>query len=80
LPAARAARTAKREEIQLAASTEQLKLFAAAGTPATDLARLQEYVDAGCTTFCLTPMQKDKIIYQAQLDVFAIEVLPKFRC
>src|SRR5260370_35864893 len=39
------------EETQLAASTEQLKLFALAGTPTTVLARLQEYLDAGCTTF-----------------------------
>ena len=67
------------EEIQLAASTEQLKLFALAGTPTTVLARLQEYVDAGCTTFCLSPMQKEKIAYQAQLDIFATEVLPKLR-
>jgi alkanesulfonate monooxygenase SsuD/methylene tetrahydromethanopterin reductase-like flavin-dependent oxidoreductase (luciferase family) len=68
------------EEIQLAASTEQLKLFALAGTPTTVLARLQEYVDAGCTTFCLAPMQKERIAYQTQLDIFAAEVLPKLRC
>ena len=67
------------EEIQLAASTEQLKLFALAGTPTTVLARLQEYVDAGCTTFCLSPMQKEKTAYQAQLDIFTTEVLPKLR-
>jgi alkanesulfonate monooxygenase SsuD/methylene tetrahydromethanopterin reductase-like flavin-dependent oxidoreductase (luciferase family) len=67
------------EEIQLAASAEQLKLFALAGTPATVLARLREYVDAGCTTFCLAPMQKDQIAYQAQLDIFAAEVLPKLK-
>jgi alkanesulfonate monooxygenase SsuD/methylene tetrahydromethanopterin reductase-like flavin-dependent oxidoreductase (luciferase family) len=67
------------EEIKLTASTEQLKLFALAGTPTTVLARLQEYVDAGCTTFCLSPMQKQKIAYQAQLDIFATEVLGKLR-
>ena len=31
------------------------------------------------TTFCLSPMQKQKIAYQAQLDIFATEVLPKLR-
>jgi alkanesulfonate monooxygenase SsuD/methylene tetrahydromethanopterin reductase-like flavin-dependent oxidoreductase (luciferase family) len=67
------------QEIQLAANTEQLKLFALAGTPTTVLARLREFIDAGCTTFCLAPMQKNQSAYQAQLDIFAAEVLPKLR-
>jgi alkanesulfonate monooxygenase SsuD/methylene tetrahydromethanopterin reductase-like flavin-dependent oxidoreductase (luciferase family) len=67
------------QEIRLAASSEQLRLFALAGTPATVLRRLREYVDAGCTTFCVAPMQKDRIAYQAQMDIFAKEVLPKLR-
>jgi alkanesulfonate monooxygenase SsuD/methylene tetrahydromethanopterin reductase-like flavin-dependent oxidoreductase (luciferase family) len=67
------------KEIQLAASIEQLKLFALAGTPATVLARLQEFIDVGCTTFCLAPMQKHQSAYQAQLDIFATEVLPRLR-
>jgi alkanesulfonate monooxygenase SsuD/methylene tetrahydromethanopterin reductase-like flavin-dependent oxidoreductase (luciferase family) len=66
-------------EIQLAGSVEQLKLFALAGTPTTVLARLQEFIDVGCTTFCLAPMQKNQSAYQAQLDIFATEVLPRLR-
>ena len=50
-----------------------------AGTPTTVLARLREFIDAGCTMFCLAPMQKNQSAYQAQLDIFVTEVLPKLR-
>jgi alkanesulfonate monooxygenase SsuD/methylene tetrahydromethanopterin reductase-like flavin-dependent oxidoreductase (luciferase family) len=67
------------QELELAGNTEQLKRFALAGTPSTITARLNEYVDAGCTTFCLAPMEKDNAAFQAQIRRFASEVLPQLR-
>jgi len=67
------------QELQLAGSSEQLKRFALAGRPATVLARLREYVAAGCTTFCVAPMEKDNAGFQRQIRRFAAEVLPQLR-
>jgi alkanesulfonate monooxygenase SsuD/methylene tetrahydromethanopterin reductase-like flavin-dependent oxidoreductase (luciferase family) len=65
------------QELRLAANNEQLKRFALAGTPATVLARLREYVAAGCMTFCVAPMEKDNAGFQRQIRRFAAEILPR---
>jgi len=64
------------QDLHLAGSNEQLKRFALAGTPATVIARLREYIAVGCTTFCLAPMQKDNAGFQSQIRRIASEVLP----
>ncbi len=63
-------------ELTLAGNPEQLKRFALAGRPETVIARLREYIAAGCTTFVVSPMEKDNDTYQAQARRFADEVLP----
>ena len=67
------------QELTLAGNTEQLKRFALAGRPATIIARLQEYVDAGCTNFALAPMEKGDAEYSRQARRFAAEILPALR-
>lgn len=67
------------QELQLTGSSEQLKRFALAGRPETVVERLQEYVAAGCTTFCLAPIEKDNSAYQRQIEILARDVLPKLR-
>ena len=67
------------QELTLAGNAEQLKRFALAGRPATIIARLQEYVDAGCTNFALAPMEKGDAEYSRQARRFAAEILPALR-
>jgi alkanesulfonate monooxygenase SsuD/methylene tetrahydromethanopterin reductase-like flavin-dependent oxidoreductase (luciferase family) len=66
-------------EMSLTGTEDQLKSFALAGTPARIVERLEEYIAAGCTSFCFAPMEKDNSIYQEQLDILATDVVPKLR-
>lgn len=67
------------QELTLAGNADQLKRFALAGRPETIIARLREYVDAGCTNFALAPMEKGNAQYQQQARLFSAEILPALR-
>ncbi len=66
-------------QLTLAGTEEQLRRFALAGRPETIVARLVEYVDAGCTNFALAPMDKTNAGYRRQAEMFAAEILPALR-
>jgi len=66
-------------EMTLSGNEDQLKSFALAGSPSRIVERLEEYIAAGCTSFCLAPMEKDNAAYQEQLQILAAEVLPKLK-
>jgi alkanesulfonate monooxygenase SsuD/methylene tetrahydromethanopterin reductase-like flavin-dependent oxidoreductase (luciferase family) len=66
-------------ELQLAGSTEQLQRLALIGSAATVQQRIEEYLAAGCSTLCFSPMEKANAAYQEQIRIFAGEVLPKLR-
>jgi len=57
----------------------QLKRFALIGSADTVHQRIEEYLAAGCSTFCLAPMEKGNAAYQEQIQMFAVEVLPKLK-
>lgn len=65
------------KELQLAGNDEQLKRLGLVGTPEDVVARMQEYIDAGCTTFSVSPIEKENDAYQRQVRRFASEVLPR---
>ena len=67
------------KELQLEGNDEQLKRLGLVGTPEDVGARMQEYIDAGCTTFAVSPMEKENDAYQRQVRRFASEVLPRLK-
>jgi alkanesulfonate monooxygenase SsuD/methylene tetrahydromethanopterin reductase-like flavin-dependent oxidoreductase (luciferase family) len=67
------------QELQLAGNAEQLKRFALIGSADTVHQRIEEYLAAGCGTFCFAPMEKGNAAYQEQIRMFAVEVLPKLK-
>jgi alkanesulfonate monooxygenase SsuD/methylene tetrahydromethanopterin reductase-like flavin-dependent oxidoreductase (luciferase family) len=67
------------QELQLAANDEQLQRLGLAGTPEDVATRMQEYIDAGCTTFSVSPIEKESTAYQRQVRRFASEVLPRLK-
>jgi alkanesulfonate monooxygenase SsuD/methylene tetrahydromethanopterin reductase-like flavin-dependent oxidoreductase (luciferase family) len=67
------------KELQLAGNDEQLKRLGLVGTPEDVVARMQEYIDAGCTTFAVSPIEKENGAYQRQVRRFASEVLPRLK-
>jgi len=67
------------QELQWAGNTEQLKRFALLGSADTVHQRIEEYLAAGCGTFCFAPMEKGNAAYQEQIQMFAVDVLPKLR-
>ena len=65
--------------LQLAGNDEQLKRLALVGTPDEVVARMQEYIAAGCTTFAVSPIEKENSAYQRQARWFARDVLPRLK-
>ena len=66
-------------ELKLAASEEQLKQLALVGSADEILARLQQFIEMGCTTFCVSPIEKETQAYRRQVERFAAEVLPRLK-
>ncbi len=66
-------------DLKLAANVEQLKQLALVGSADDVLARLQQFIDVGCTTFCVSPMEKETEAYRRQVERFAAEVLPRLK-
>ena len=66
-------------ELKLAANVEQLKQLTLVGSADDVLARLQQFIDVGCTTFCVSPIDKEPAAYRRQIERFAAEVLPKLK-
>ena len=64
-------------ELKLAANEEQLKKLALVGSADDILARLQQFIEVGCTTFCVSPIEKETEAYRRQVERFAAEVLPR---
>src|ERR1700680_714244 len=60
-------------ELKLAANVEQLKQLTLVGSAGDVLARLQQFVDVGCTTFCVSPIDKETGGYRRQVERFAAE-------
>jgi alkanesulfonate monooxygenase SsuD/methylene tetrahydromethanopterin reductase-like flavin-dependent oxidoreductase (luciferase family) len=67
------------QELQLAGNAEQLKRFALIGSADTVHQRIEEYLAAGCSTFCFAPLEKGSAAYQEQIRTFAADVLPKLK-
>ena len=63
------------KELQMGGTTEQLKRFSLIGSAETIRRRIGEYVEAGCRTFVLSPMEKGKQTYQEQVEMLAAEIL-----
>jgi alkanesulfonate monooxygenase SsuD/methylene tetrahydromethanopterin reductase-like flavin-dependent oxidoreductase (luciferase family) len=66
-------------DLKLAANVEQLKQLALVGSADDVLARLQQFIDVGCTTFCVSPIEKETEAYRRQVERFAAEVLPRLK-
>jgi alkanesulfonate monooxygenase SsuD/methylene tetrahydromethanopterin reductase-like flavin-dependent oxidoreductase (luciferase family) len=66
-------------EMKLAGNEEQLKRLVLVGSTNEVLDRLQQYIEAGCTTFCASPIEKDTEAYRRQVERFAAEVLPRLK-
>jgi alkanesulfonate monooxygenase SsuD/methylene tetrahydromethanopterin reductase-like flavin-dependent oxidoreductase (luciferase family) len=66
-------------ELKLAANEEQLKQLTLVGSADDVLARLQQFIDVGCTTFCVSPIEKETEAYRRQVERFAAEVLPRLK-
>jgi alkanesulfonate monooxygenase SsuD/methylene tetrahydromethanopterin reductase-like flavin-dependent oxidoreductase (luciferase family) len=66
-------------DLKLAANVEQLKRLVLVGSADDVLAHLQEFIDVGCTTFCVSPMEKETEAYRRQVERFAAEVLPRLK-
>ena len=67
------------KEWEMPMNDEQHKRLALAGTPEDVVARMQEYIDPGCTTFTVSPIEKVNSAYQSQVRWFAHEVLPRLK-
>jgi len=57
---------------------ETLRRFVIAGTPAGVTEKLQEYIDAGCETLCVSFINRQEA-GQEDLRIFASEVLPRLK-
>ena len=66
-------------EMKLAGNEEQLKRLVLVGSTSEVLDRLQQYIEAGCTTFCVSPIQKAAESYRRQAERFAAELLPRLK-
>jgi alkanesulfonate monooxygenase SsuD/methylene tetrahydromethanopterin reductase-like flavin-dependent oxidoreductase (luciferase family) len=66
-------------ELKLAANVEQLKQLVLVGSADDILARLLQFIEVGCTTFCVSPMEKATEGYRHQARRFAAEVLPRLK-
>ena len=66
-------------ELKLEANVEQLKKLTLVGSADDVLARLQQFIDVGCTTFCVSPIEKETQAYRRQVERFAAEVLPRLK-
>jgi alkanesulfonate monooxygenase SsuD/methylene tetrahydromethanopterin reductase-like flavin-dependent oxidoreductase (luciferase family) len=66
-------------ELTLAANEQQLKQLALIGSADEVLDRLQQFIDVGCTTFCVSPIEKETEAYRRQVERFAAEVLPRLK-
>jgi alkanesulfonate monooxygenase SsuD/methylene tetrahydromethanopterin reductase-like flavin-dependent oxidoreductase (luciferase family) len=67
------------QELKLAADVEQLKQLVLVGSADDILARLLQFIEVGCTTFCVSPMEKATEGYRRQARQFAAEVLPRLK-
>jgi alkanesulfonate monooxygenase SsuD/methylene tetrahydromethanopterin reductase-like flavin-dependent oxidoreductase (luciferase family) len=63
----------------LAANEEQLKQLVLVGSADEVLARLQQFIEVGCTTFCVSPIERETEAYRRQIERFAAEVLPRLK-
>jgi alkanesulfonate monooxygenase SsuD/methylene tetrahydromethanopterin reductase-like flavin-dependent oxidoreductase (luciferase family) len=66
-------------ELKLAADEEQLQRLILIGSPDDVLGRLQQFIEAGCTTFCVSPIEKETDAYRRQVERFAADVLPRIK-